>query len=171
MPVRKIVTFGHPVLHRAALTIRTIDQEIVDLARDMVLTMHAAPGIGLAAPQVAAGKRLITVDLSVGEKAEELIILINPEFLGTDGEAVSEEGCLSVPGVHEDVRRPGQVAIKGIDLEGNERVIEAEGLLARVFCHELDHLEGRLFIEHLSPLKKTLIKKRLKKTLENDGRE
>lgn len=171
MPVRKIVTFGHPVLHRAALSVRTIDQEIVDLARDMVLTMHAAPGIGLAAPQVAAGKRLITVDLSVGEKPEELIVLINPELLGSHGEAVSEEGCLSVPDVHENVRRPGQIAIKGIDLEGNEKVIEAEGLLARVFCHEVDHLEGKLFIEHLSPLKKALIKKKLKKTQQNDGGE
>ncbi|MGB7295098.1 MAG: peptide deformylase [Candidatus Aminicenantales bacterium] len=171
MPVRKIVTFGHPVLHRAALPIQTIDQEIVDLARDMVLTMHAAPGIGLAAPQVAAGKRIITVDLSVGEKPEELIVLINPELLGSHGEAISEEGCLSVPGVHEDVRRPGQVALKGIDLEGKEKIIEAEGILARVFCHELDHLEGRLFIEYLSPLKKALIKKRLKKTQENDGGE
>ena len=171
MPVRKIVTFGHPVLHRAALSVQTIDQEIVDLARDMVLTMHAAPGIGLAAPQVAAGKRLITVDLSVGEKPEELIVLINPELLGSHGEAVSEEGCLSVPDVHENVRRPGQIAIKGIDLEGNEKVIEAEGLLARVFCHEVDHLEGKLFIEHLSPLKKALIKKKLKKTQANDGGE
>jgi peptide deformylase len=171
MPIRKIVTFGHPVLHRAALSVQTIDQEIVDLARDMVLTMHAAPGIGLAAPQVAAGKRLITVDLSVGEKPEELIVLINPELLGSHGESVSEEGCLSVPDVHENVRRPGQIAVKGIDLEGNEKVIEAEGLLARVFCHEVDHLDGRLFIEHLSPLKKALIRKRLKKKQIDDGGE
>ncbi len=166
MPVRKIVTFGHPTLHQAALPVREIDQEIVQLARDMVLTMHAAPGIGLAAPQVAAGKRLITVDLSVGEKPEELIVLINPEFMETDGEAVSEEGCLSVPGVHENVRRPARVLVKGIDLEGKERVIEGSGILARVFCHELDHLEGRLFIDHLSPLKKALVKKKLKKPKE-----
>jgi peptide deformylase len=171
MPVRKIVTFGHPVLHRPSLPIREIDQEIVDLARDMVLTMHAAPGIGLAAPQVAAGKRLITVDLSVGEKPEELIVLINPEFLERDGEAVSEEGCLSVPGVHENIRRPAQVLVKGVDLDGKEKVIEAKGTLARVFCHELDHLDGRLFIDHLSPLKKALVKKKLKKTRETGGGE
>jgi peptide deformylase len=169
MPIRKIVTYGHPVLHRAALPIKEIDQEIVQLARDMVLTMHAAPGIGLAAPQVAAGKRLITVDLSVGEKPEELIILLNPEFVENEGEAVSEEGCLSVPGVHENVSRPAHVVVKGIDLEGKEKVIEAVGTLARVFCHELDHIEGRLFIDHLSPLKKTLLKKKLRKAQANGG--
>lgn len=171
MPVRKIVTFGHPVLHKPARPIEEIDQEIVDLARDMVLTMHAAPGIGLAAPQVAAGWRLITVDLSVGEKPEELIVLINPKFLETEGEIVSEEGCLSVPGVHENVRRPARVVVKGKDLEGKEKVIEAEGTLARVFCHELDHIEGRLFIEHLSPLKKALVKKKIKKTAGGSGGE
>ncbi len=167
MPVRKIVTIGHPVLHKSALPVAQIDQEIVDLARDMVLTMHAAPGIGLAAPQVASGKRLITVDLSVGEKPDELIVLINPEFLEREGDAVSEEGCLSVPGVHENIQRPARVLIKGVDLEGKEKVIEARGTLARVFCHELDHLDGRLFIDHLSPLKKALVKKKLKKTQES----
>ncbi len=171
MPIRKIVTFGHPVLHRKAQPIQEIDQEVSDLARDMILTMHAAPGIGLAGPQVGVGRRLITVDLSVGEKPEELIVLVNPEFLETDGEAVSEEGCLSVPGVHENVRRPARVVLKGTDLQGKERVIEATGILARVFCHELDHLNGRLFIEHLSALKKTLIKKKLKKVQPSGAEE
>jgi len=163
MPVRKIVTFGHPVLHRAALPIKKIDQEVVDLARDMVLTMHAAPGIGLAAPQVAAGQRLITVDLSVGENPDDLIILVNPEFIETEGEEVGEEGCLSVPGIHENVKRPSRVRIKGLDLKGKEKVIDATGQLARVFCHEVDHINGRLFIERLSPLKKALVKKKLKR--------
>jgi peptide deformylase len=169
MPIRKIVTYGHPVLEKVAEAVSEIDSEILDLARDMLLTMHAAPGIGLAAPQVAAGKRLITVDLSVGENPEELIVLINPESLETEGEAVSEEGCLSVPGVHENVRRPARVLVRGTDLEGKEKTIEASGLLARVFCHELDHINGRLFIERLSPLKKALVKKRLKKALESGG--
>jgi peptide deformylase len=163
MPVRKIVTFGHPVLHRAALPIKKIDQEVVDLARDMVLTMHAAPGIGLAAPQVAAGQRLITVDLSVGENPDDLIILVNPEFIETEGEEVGEEGCLSVPGIHENVKRPSRVRIKGLDLKGKGKVIDATGQLARVFCHEVDHINGRLFIERLSPLKKALVKKKLKR--------
>jgi len=163
MPVRKIVTYGHPVLEKVAEPVSEIDDEILDLARDMVLTMHAAPGIGLAAPQVNAGRRVITVDLSVGENPDDLIILVNPEFIETEGEGVSEEGCLSVPGIHENVKRPARVRLRGLDLKGKERVIEATGQLARVFCHEIDHINGRLFIERLSPLKKALVKKKLKK--------
>ncbi len=163
MPVRKIVTYGHPVLEKMAEPVSEIDDEILDLARDMVLTMHAAPGIGLAAPQVNASRRVITVDLSVGENPDDLIILVNPEFIETEGEGVSEEGCLSVPGIHENVKRPARVRLRGLDLKGKERVIEATGQLARVFCHEIDHINGRLFIERLSPLKKALVKKKLKK--------
>jgi peptide deformylase len=163
MPVRKIVTYGHPVLEKLAEPVLQIDGEIIDLARDMVLTMHAAPGIGLAAPQVNVSRRVITVDLSVGENPADLIILVNPELLATEGEEVSEEGCLSVPGIHENVKRPARVRIKGLDLKGDEKVIEATGQLARVFCHEIDHINGRLFIERLSSLKKALVKKKLKK--------
>jgi peptide deformylase len=163
MPVRKIVTYGHPVLEKRAEPVPQIDGEIFDLARDMVLTMHAAPGIGLAAPQVNVSRRVITVDLSVGENPADLIVLINPELLAAEGEEVSEEGCLSVPGVHENVKRPARVRIKGLDLKGEEKVIDATGQMARVFCHEIDHLNGRLFIERLSSLKKALVKKKLKK--------
>jgi peptide deformylase len=137
----------------------------------MVLTMHAAPGIGLAAPQVAVSKRVITVDLSVGENPAEVIILVNPALLETEGEEVSEEGCLSVPGIHENVKRPARVVVRGLDLEGKERVIEATGTLARVFCHEIDHINGRLFIEKLSPLKKALAKKKLRRDQEIGGGE
>jgi len=163
MAILEIVKYGNPVLTRKSKLIETIDQEILDLAGNMILTMHAAPGIGLAAPQVNISKRLITVDLSVGESPDDLIILINPEFLETEGEAISEEGCLSVPGIQEKVKRPARVLIRGIDLQGREKIIEAQGLLARVFCHEIDHINGKLFIENLSPLKKALIKKKLKK--------
>jgi len=166
MPVRKIVTYGHPVLEKVAEPVSEIDRRIIDLARDMVLTMHAAPGIGLAAPQVNVGKRVITIDLSVGENPADLIVLINPEFLETEGEEVNEEGCLSVPGIHENVKRPARVRVKGLDLKGKEKVLDATGQLARVFCHEIDHINGRLFIEKLSPLKKALVKKRLKKEQE-----
>jgi peptide deformylase len=171
MPVRKIVTYGDPVLEKAAEPVAAIDQEIKDLARDMVLTMHAAPGIGLAAPQVAVSRRVITVDLSVGENPDDLIILINPVFIRTEGEEVCEEGCLSVPGIHENVRRPARVVVRGMDLEGREKVIDASGTLARVFCHEIDHINGRLFIEKLSPLKRALVKKKLKKNQETGGTE
>jgi peptide deformylase len=163
MPVRRIVTYGHPALEKVAAPVAEIDEEVRDLVRDMVLTMHAAPGIGLAAPQVAISRRVITVDLSVGENPEELIILINPEFIESAGEEVSEEGCLSVPGVHENVKRPARVRVRGLDLEGKEKVIDASGQLARVFCHEIDHINGRLFIDNLSPLKKALVKKKLRK--------
>jgi peptide deformylase len=162
MPVLPIVKYGHPVLTARAREIDSITDQIVELARDMVLTMHAAPGIGLAAPQVNASHRLIIVDLSVGEKPEDLIVLINPELLEAEGESILEEGCLSVPGIHENVHRPARVRVRGVDLEGKERTFEAEGLLARVFCHEIDHINGRLFIENLSPLKRALAKKKLK---------
>ncbi len=163
MAARKIIKFGHPVLHRRAEPIININEEIVTLARDMVETMYLAPGIGLAAPQVGVSQRLITVDLSLGEKPDELIILINPEILEEEGEAIEEEGCLSVPEIREKVRRPDRLKIRGFNLEGKEIEMEAYGLLARVFSHEFDHLEGKFFIDRLSPLKRSLIYRRLKK--------
>jgi peptide deformylase len=169
MPVLKIITYGHPVLHRRAEPIREIDDEVRRLAHDMVLTMHAAPGIGLAAPQVCVGRRLITVDLSVGERPEELHVLVNPEIVEKEGEVTTEEGCLSVPGIEEKVRRPAKVKVRGLDLEGREKEILASGTLARAFCHEIDHIDGRLFIENLTPLKRTLIKKKLKKLQEESA--
>ncbi len=159
----EIVTYGHSVLLKKAEEIKNINQDIVDLAEKMVYTMHSAPGIGLAAPQVNQSVRLITADLSVGEKNEDLIILINPEILFHEGEQIMEEGCLSVPGINEKVTRPNKVTIKGIDLQEKEREIEAEGLLARILCHEIDHINGKLFISHLSPLKRRLIRKKLHK--------
>lgn len=165
MALRKIRTVGDPVLTKVARRVEIIDQEIVDLARDMVETMHDAPGVGLSAPQVNASRRLITVDLSIGKNKDDLIILINPEIVDQEGSIVTEEGCLSVPGVSEKVSRPARVKVKGLNLKGRETVYEAEDLLARVFCHEIDHLEGRLFIDRLSPLKRQLIKRRLRKEL------
>jgi peptide deformylase len=166
MALLKIEKYGNPILQKKAEPIKEINAEIRELARNMVQTMHAAPGIGLAAPQVNVNKRLITVDLSVGENKEALIILINPEILKQEGESTLEEGCLSVPDIHEKVTRPLRVTVKCIDLEGNEIILDAENLMARVFCHEIDHINGKLFFEHLSPLKKTLIKKKLKKRTE-----
>ena len=168
MPLLEIVKYGNSTLAQRAEEIKTIDKEIEELAQNMVQTMHAAPGIGLAAPQVNVSKRLITVDLSVGERSEDLIILINPEFISQEGENILEEGCLSVPDVSERVTRPYRVVVKGVDLKGKERIIEAEGTLARVFCHEIDHLNGKLFFENLSPLKRNIIKKKLKKRTQTD---
>lgn len=166
--VLEIITIGNPILNRKADKITDIDQFIHDLARRMVRTMYSAPGIGLAAPQVNQSVQLITVDLSLGENSEDLIVLANPEILHKEGEAILEEGCLSVPGINEKVTRPFRVVIKGIDLDGNERIIEADDLLARVFCHEVDHVNGKLFIEHLSSLKKSLIRKKLQKQQDKD---
>ncbi|MFB0566583.1 MAG: peptide deformylase [Candidatus Aminicenantaceae bacterium] len=158
-----IVTFGNSILTEKAELIKSINNKVVELAQNMVKTMHSAPGIGLAAPQVNTNKMLITVDISVGENEKDLIILANPELLSQEGEIISEEGCLSVPGIQEKVARPAKVVVKGIDLKGNERIIEADGLMARVLCHEIDHVNGKLFIDRLSPLKRSLIRKNLKK--------
>lgn len=171
MALRKIVKYGHPVLHRPAEAIQDINEEILSLAKDMVETMHAAPGIGLAAPQVGVSQRLITVDLSVGEKPDELIVMINPEILEAEGESIEEEGCLSVPEIREKVRRPVHLRVRGLSLAGQEIKIEAFDLLARVFCHELDHLEGRLFVDRLSPLKRQLLRRRLQRQLGLSSKE
>lgn len=166
MAVLEIIKVGHPTLAQKAKPVENITSEIVELARNMVETMHMAPGIGLAAPQVNVGLRLITVDLSVGENPDELIIMINPEIKEQEGEVLGEEGCLSVPGIYEKVLRPVQIMVHGYDLDGREITIEARDLLARVFCHEIDHLEGKLFIDRLSPLKRHLVRNRIKKELE-----
>lgn len=162
----QIITYGHPVLNQKASRIQNITEDIEEIARNMVHTMHSMPGIGLAAPQVNQSIRLITVDLSVREKSQDLFILINPEIVSQEGDCTMEEGCLSVPEINEKVNRPSRVIIRGTDLKGDEVTIEAEGLLARVFCHEIDHLNGKLFIDHLSPLKRDIIKRKLKKQRE-----
>jgi peptide deformylase len=166
MAVLEIVTIGHPALTKRAEPVEKIDEDVIRLARDMVETLYKAPGVGLAAPQVDVSKRLVVVDLSIGEHPEELIVLANPEIIAKKGESVCEEGCLSVPDIREKVPRPYWVAVRGMDLEGRTVEIEGEDLLARALCHEIDHLDGRLFIERLSPLKKALIRKKLKKSAE-----
>ena len=164
MAVLEILTIGHPILTKKAARVEKIDDELVRLAKDMIETMHRAPGVGLAAPQVNVGKRLITVDLSVGENKDELLILVNPEIVRQEGESVCEEGCLSVPDIREKVARPYRVLVTGQDLEGQDVEIEGEDMMARVLCHEIDHLEGKLFTDRLSPLKRSLLRKKLKNT-------
>lgn len=166
MSIIEIVTYGNPILTKKAEKIKNINEKIEELAQSMLQTMYAAPGLGLAAPQVNRGIQLITVDLSRGEDSKNLIILANPELVSQEGTLLLEEGCLSIPDVQEKVLRPSRVVVKGMDLEGKERIIEAEGLLARVFCHEIDHVNGKLFIDRLSPLKKSLIRKKLKKSVQ-----
>ncbi len=170
MAKRKILKLGHPNLLKKSEPIDLIDDEIRALARDMIETMHAAPGIGLSAPQLDVARRLITVDLSVGEDPGQLHVVINPEIVFREGEVVREEGCLSVPEIYEKVARPRKVVVRGLDLEGGPVEIEAAELEARAFCHEVDHLEGRLFIDHLSALKRNLIKKKFRKAAEKTGK-
>ncbi len=163
MAIRDILIIGHPMLVMKAEPVDRVDEAIVRLAGDMVETLHAAPGIGLAAPQVGQSKRLIVVDLSVGERKDDLIVLANPELVTKEGEVICEEGCLSVPDIREKVARPYRVVVRGLDLEGRPVEVEGEDLLARVLCHEVDHLDGILFVEKLSALKRALIKKKLRK--------
>jgi len=171
MAVRPIVKYGHPVLHQPSEPVREIDGAIRKLLDDMVETMYAAPGIGLAAPQIAVPLRLIVVDLSVGEEKGQLIKLINPEFVLREGEQRHDEGCLSVPGFGGSPVRPERVVVKGLDPDGQERTYEGTELLARAFCHEIDHIDGLLFVDRLTPLKRDLMKRKLRKKARTDDWE
>jgi peptide deformylase len=163
MALRPIVKWGDPVLHAPAAPVATIDDTVLKLLDDMVETMYAAPGIGLAAPQIAVPLRVIVIDLSVGERPGELIKLVNPEFLEKTGEQRHEEGCLSIPGYGGTPTRPERVVVRGLDESGKQRDYVGEELLARAFCHEIDHIDGLLFVDRLSPLKRDLMKRKLKK--------
>jgi peptide deformylase len=168
MPIRDVVKYGSPVLHSPSAPVKTIDGETARLVDDMVATMYAAPGIGLAAPQIGVPLRVIVIDLSVGEDKGQLIKLVNPEFVEKEGEQRHEEGCLSVPGYAGSPVRPARVTVRGLDLDGKERIYEATELLARAFCHEIDHIDGLLFVDRLSPLKRDLMKRKLRKRARND---
>jgi peptide deformylase len=171
MAVRPIVKYGHPMLHTPSEPVREIDGAIRKLLDDMVETMYAAPGIGLAAPQIAVRLRVIVVDLSVGEEKGQLIKLINPEFVLREGEQRHDEGCLSVPGFGGSPVRPERVVVKGLDADGQERIYEGTDLLARAFCHEIDHIDGLLFVDRLTPLKRDLMKRKLRKKARTDDWE
>ncbi|MFI5184679.1 MAG: peptide deformylase [Vicinamibacteria bacterium] len=163
MAIRNIVKWGEAVLHSPSSVVSEIDGDIAALVADMVDTMYAAPGIGLAAPQIGVPLRVIVVDLSVGEDKRQLIKLVNPEIVLKEGEQRHEEGCLSVPGFGGTPVRPARVVVKGLDLDGGERTYEGTELLARAFCHEIDHIDGLLFVDRLSPLKRDLLKRKLRK--------
>lgn len=163
MAVREILIIGDPILTRKSEPVDEITEDIVRLARDMVETVHAAPGVGLAAPQVGVNQRVVVVDLSVGEDRDALHVLINPTIVLAEGESVCEEGCLSVPDIKEKVARPYKVVVRGLDINGRPVEVRGEDLLARALCHEIDHLDGILFVEKLSALKRSLIRKKLRK--------
>jgi len=158
-----ILKYGAPELKRVSVAVDFFNGELEKIARNMVETMYGAPGIGLAAPQVGLNIRLATVDLSVGEEKGRLITICNPEIVSVEGEQKSEEGCLSIPEFTDTILRPSRMVVQGQDLHGDEIRIEAEGLLARCFSHEIDHLNGILFVDHLSSVKKNLVRNKIKK--------
>jgi peptide deformylase len=161
--LRPIVKYGHDALHRKASPVDQITGELQPLIDDMIETMYAAPGAGLAAPQVGIPLRLFVVDISVGRRAEDLHVFINPEFVERDGMQLEEEGCLSVPGFTATVARPSRVVLKGLDRNGVERVVDGTGLLARAFQHEMDHLDATLFVDRLRGIKRDLIVRKIQK--------
>ncbi|MGB2665130.1 MAG: peptide deformylase [Candidatus Acidiferrum sp.] len=165
-PPRKIypiVKYGDPVLEKPAATVRNFDAELQELADDMFASMYAAQGVGLAAPQIGKGIRMTVIDVSNGKNPEAKIVLVNPEIVHAEGEVREEEGCLSIPGFRGYVVRPQFVTVKAQNLKGEPYDIRGENLLARAFCHEIDHLAGVLFLQHLSMLKRDLIKRKIKK--------
>ena len=161
MPLLPILRYPDPRLKIVASPIEKIDDSIRRLARDMAETMYEAPGIGLAATQVDVHKRLIVIDAS--ETRDGLLVLINPELIERDGLQVCEEGCLSVPGIYDKVERAEHVVVRYLDLDGQTQTVSSDGLLAVCLQHEMDHLEGKVFVEHLSLLKQMRIKNKLAK--------
>lgn len=165
MPRRPIVLYPDPVLLTPTKEVEAIDDEIKTLVADMVETMYAAPGIGLAANQVGVGKRVCIVDLSVGETPGDLKVLINPRIVETGGSDTAEEGCLSFPDITLDIERPLTATIEAQGLDGKTFRIEAEGLLARAMQHEIEHLEGRTFLQNVSSLRRELVKRQIRKRM------
>lgn len=167
MATLDILQYPDPYLRRKAASVEAVDDEVRALVDDMLETMYAAPGIGLAATQVGVDRRIAVIDVS--ESKDEPLVLINPEILAPEGSETSEEGCLSIPGVFEKVTRPECVTLRALDRDGNAYELQADGLLAVCIQHEVDHLDGRLFIDRLSMLKRQRIEKRLLKQRRRDG--
>jgi len=161
--IRPILRYGEQVLHCPAVPVTDITPDIQQLVDDMIQTMYAAPGIGLAATQVGVPLRIFVADVSGGHNPADLIAFINPELVESEGAQYEDEGCLSVPGFNATLARPTRAVVKGLARDGCEQVMEGTGLLARCFQHELDHLDGTLFVDRLRGLQKNLIVRRIKK--------
>jgi peptide deformylase len=165
-PVRtiyKIVKYGDPVLEKPTPVVKKFDEQLAQLAEDMFATMYASQGVGLAATQIGKSIRLAVVDVTTGKNPEAKIVMVNPEIIHAEGEVREEEGCLSIPGFRGYVVRPQFVTVRAQNAKGETFEIRGENLLARAFCHELDHLNGVLFLQHLSMLKRDLIRRKIKK--------
>ena len=158
-----IVKYGDPILEKPTAAVKKFDAELEELTEDMFASMYAAQGVGLAAPQIGKSMRLTVVDVTGGKNPEAKIVLANPEIIHAEGEVREEEGCLSIPGFRGYVMRPQFVTVRAQNAKGETFEIRGENLLARAFCHEIDHLNGILFLQHLSMLKRDLIKRKIKK--------
>lgn len=161
MATLTILRYPDPRLHKVAAPVAQVDESVRRLVRDMADTMYAAPGIGLAATQVDVHKRVIVIDVS--DARDQLLVLINPEIVARDGEQECEEGCLSVPGVYDIVKRAEKVKVRALNAAGETFELDAEGLLAVCIQHEMDHLEGKVFVEYLSRLKQARIRAKMQK--------
>jgi peptide deformylase len=161
--IRPILRYGERPLHQRAADVPAFDDALQRLIDDMIETMYAAPGIGLAATQIGVPRRVFVVDLSVGRNPSDLIVMVNPAFVELDGVQLEEEGCLSLPGFNATVVRPARAVLKGFDRDGTERTIEAKDLLARAFQHEMDHLDGSVFVDRLRGIKRDLIVRKIQK--------
>jgi peptide deformylase len=158
-----ITQYGAPVLENRTKPVEKFDEELAQLCEDMFASMYAASGVGLAAPQVGLGLRLAVIDVSLGKNPEAKLVLANPEIIQFEGEQREEEGCLSLPSFRGNVARPQYVTLRAQDATGKTYEMKGEGLLARAFCHEIDHLNGVLFIQYLSMLRRDLIRRRIRK--------
>ena len=167
--IRPILRYGEAPLHQPAVDVAAIDDDLQRLVDDMIETMYAAPGVGLAATQIGVSRRVFVIDVSLGRNAQDLIVMINPVFVERDGMQLEEEGCLSVPGLNATVVRPARVVVRGLDRAGTERTVEGRDLLARAFQHEMDHLDGTVFVDRLRGIKKDLIVRKIHK-LRRTGR-
>ena len=161
--LRPILRLGDSILSEPARAVDDITPEIETLIDDMIETMYAAPGIGLAAPQVGVSLKILVIDLSLGKDPAGLHTMINPHFIERDGMQLEEEGCLSIPGFTATVARPARVAVRALDRHGAERIIEGKGLLARALQHELDHLDGVLFLDRLRDIKRYAIARKVRR--------
>jgi peptide deformylase len=167
--IRPILRYGERSLHQPAADVPAIDDTVRKVVDDMIETMYAAPGVGLAATQIGVLLRIFVVDTSVGRVPSDLLVMINPAFVEREGMQLEEEGCLSVPGFNATVVRPARAVVRALDREGNERTIEGKDLLARAFQHEMDHLDGTVFVDRLRGIKKDLIVRKINK-LKRAGR-
>jgi len=169
--IKTILTYPDPELKKKSAPVAVINEKTRELAADMAETMYDAPGVGLAAPQIGIHQRIIVIDVAGKDEPPELITAINPVIIHAEGETFEEEGCLSVPKYAANVRRHAKIVVKGLDIDGEEVTWKAEGLLAIAFQHEIDHLDGILFIDHISQLKRDIFRRKYRRSLDQEGND